>query len=252
MFTERPFLERFGAAAAAGFRAVEFLFPYEHEAEAIRAELDRHGLTQALFNCPPGDWAGGERGTAALPGREEEFRQGVITAIGYAEVLGCERLHCMAGIVGQADREAAFATYVANLRIAAKLAADAGRTVLIEPINGRDMPGYLMNSLALARRAIEAVGAPNLRLQLDLYHAQIIGGDLATTIRAHADVTAHVQIAGVPERYEPDRGEIYYPYLFDVLADTGYTGFIGCEYRPAGRTEDGLGWFEPYRRGQGE
>src|SRR5690606_14964786 len=116
----------------------------------------------------------------------------------------------------------------------------------------RDMPGYLMNSLALARRAIEAVGAPNLRLQLDLYHAQIIGGDLATTIRAHADVTAHVQIAGVPERYEPDRGEIYYPYLFDVLADTGYTGFIGCEYRPAGRTEDGLGWFEPYRRGQGE
>ncbi|QCO18574.1 hydroxypyruvate isomerase (plasmid) [Azospirillum brasilense] len=244
MFTERPFLERFGAAAAAGFDAVEFLFPYDVPAERIKAALDTHGLTQALFNLPPGDWAAGERGIASLPGREAEFRKGVATAIAYAKVLGNRLLHCMAGIPPEGQgRDAALALYTANLRHAAAACAEAGLTLLVEPINNRDMPGYLMNSTALARRVIEAVGAPNLKLQLDLYHCQISEGDLATRIRANADLTAHVQIAGVPDRQEPDRGEVHYPYLFEVLADTGYRGFIGCEYRPCGRTEDGLGWF---------
>ncbi|MBB3264700.1 hydroxypyruvate isomerase [Azospirillum sp. OGB3] len=244
MFTERPFLERFGAAAAAGFDAVEFLFPYDTPAERIRAALDAHGLTQALFNLPPGDWAAGERGVASLPGREAEFREGVAMAIAYARVLGNRRLHCMAGIPPQGkDREEALAVYTGNLRHAAAACAEAGLTLLVEPINNRDMPGYLMNGTVLARRVIGEVGAPNLKLQLDLYHCQISEGDLATRIRANADLTAHVQIAGVPDRQEPDRGEVNYPYLFEVLAETGYRGFIGCEYRPRARTEDGLGWF---------
>ncbi|QCN98239.1 hydroxypyruvate isomerase (plasmid) [Azospirillum argentinense] len=243
MFTERPFLERFGAAAAAGFDAVEFLFPYDVPAERIKAALDAHGLTQALFNLPPGDWAAGERGIASLPGREAEFREGVATAIAYAKVLGNRLLHGMAGIPPQGmDREEALEVYTGNLRHAAAACAEAGLTLLVEPINNRDMPGYLMNGTALARRVIETVEAPNLKLQLDLYHCQISEGDLATRIRANADLTAHVQIAGVPDRQEPDRGEVNYPYLFEVLADTGYRGFVGCEYRPRARTEDGLGW----------
>jgi hydroxypyruvate isomerase len=248
MFTERPFLERFAAAAAAGFDAVEYLFPYEFSATSLKEQLDRHGLVQALFNMPPGDWAAGERGTACLPGREAEFREGVARAVDYARTLGCPRLHCMSGLPPAGlDRDAALETYIGNLHHAAAACADAGLTLLVEPINGRDMPGYLMNSTALARRMIETVGAPNLRLQLDLYHCQISEGDLAMRIRANADLTAHVQIAGVPDRHEPDRGEVNYPYLYEVLAETGYDGFVGCEYRPRGRTEDGLGWFAPYR-----
>ena len=248
MFTEHPFLERFAAASAAGFDAVEYLFPYEFPATNLKERLDRHGLVQALFNMPPGDWAAGERGTACLPGREAEFREGVARAVDYARTLGCPRLHCMSGLPPAGlDRDAALETYIGNLRHAAAACADAGLTLLVEPINGRDMPGYLMNSTALARRVIEAVGAPNLRLQLDLYHCQISEGDLAMRIRANADLTAHVQIAGVPDRHEPDRGEVNYPYLYEVLAETGYDGFVGCEYRPRGRTEDGLGWFAPYR-----
>ncbi len=244
MFAERPFLERFGAAAASGFDAVEFLFPYDVPADRLRAALDAHGLTQALFNLPPGDWAAGERGIACLPGREAEFREGVATAIAYAKVLGNRLLHCMSGIPPAGmEREAALALYADNLRHAAAACAEAGLTLLVEPINNRDMPGYLMNRTALARRVIEEVGAPNLRLQFDIYHCQISEGDLATRIRANADLTAHVQIAGVPDRQEPDRGEVHFPYLFEVLAGTGYRGFIGCEYRPRARTEDGLGWF---------
>lgn len=250
MFTERPLLERFAAAAAAGFDAVEILFPYDHPAERLAAELRRHGLTLALFNLPPGDWAAGERGIACLPGREAEFREGVARAVAYAGVLGNRRLHCMAGVVPpDLERDAALDTYVANLRHAAAACREAGLTLLVEPINGRDMPGYLMNRTELARAVIERVGAPNLRLQLDLYHCQISEGDLATRIRANADLTAHVQIAGAPDRHEPDQGEIRYPYLFDVLAATGYDGFIGCEYRPKGRTEDGLGWLASWKRG---
>ncbi len=249
MFTDVPFLERFARAAAAGFEAVEFLFPYEHPPEAIAAELSRHGLVQALFNLPPGDFAAGERGIASLPGREAEFEAGVETAIRYASALGCRTLHCMAGLLpSEAERPAREALYVENLRRAARRCAQAGITLVIEPINTRDIPGYLLNYQAQARRIIERVGEPNLKLQLDLYHCQIMEGDLARHIEAFADITAHVQIAGVPERHEPDVGEIHYPYLFEVLDRVGYTGWVGCEYRPRARTEDGLRWFEPYRR----
>lgn len=248
MFTERPFLERFAAAAAAGFTVVEFLFPYDHPAETVRAALREAGLTQALFNLPPGDWAAGERGIASLPGREEEFRAGVAKALEYATVLDCPRLHCMAGLLpAGGDRAAALDRYVANLRWAAAACAEAGRTLLVEPINNRDMPGYLMNRTTLAREVIAAVGAPNLRLQLDLYHCQISEGDLAMRIRANLDLIGHIQIAGVPDRHEPDEGEVNYPYLFALLEEVGYDGVIGCEYRPRGRTEDGLGWFAPWR-----
>jgi hydroxypyruvate isomerase len=248
MFTERPFLERFAAAAAAGFEAVEFLFPYDVPAPEIRARLDGHGLRQVLFNLPPGNFDAGERGLAGLPGRTDEFRAGVARALAYADALGCRNLHCMAGIKPAGRDEAElWDTYRRNLAWAAAECASAGRTLLIEPINARDMPGYLMNSTARAREVIADVGSDNLRLQLDLYHCQISEGDLATRIRGNADLTAHVQIAGVPQRHEPDVGEINYPYLFDVLDGTGFDGFVGCEYRPRGRTEDGLGWFAPYR-----
>ena len=249
MFNEVSFLERFGRAAAAGFEAVEFLFPYEHPPEAIAAELRTHGLTQALFNLPPGDWAAGERGLASLPGREAEFRAGVATAITYATATGCRTLHCMAGMLpDEGERGAREALYVENLRHAALEGAKAGLTVLVEPINTRDMPGYLLNYQDQAERIIEMVSEPNLMLQLDLYHCQIMEGDLAEHIEAFLEITGHVQIAGVPERHEPDIGEINYPYLFDRLDRAGYDGWVGCEYRPRGRTEDGLGWFERYRR----
>jgi hydroxypyruvate isomerase len=252
MFTDVPFLERFGRAAAAGFEGVEFLFPYEHPAEAIAAELDRHGLTQALFNLPPGDFAKGERGIACLPGREAEFREGVETALRYAAATRCRALHCMAGLLPEgADRTRHEAVYVENLRHAARRCAEAGITLVIEPINTRDIPGYFLNYQHQARRIVERVGEPNLKLQLDLYHCQIMEGDLARHIREFADITAHVQIAGVPERHEPDLGEVNYPYLFAVLDELGYGGWVGCEYRPKGRTEDGLGWFAPWRRRRG-
>lgn len=249
MFQEVPFLERFGAAAKAGFAAVEFLFPYEHPAEDIAARLRKHDLTQALFNLPPGDFSKGERGIASLPGREAAFEESVETALAYAGPLGCRTLHCMAGLLpDEAERAAREKIYVANLRKAAQACAAQGITLLVEPINTRDIPGYFLNYQAQARRIIEAVGEPNLKLQLDLYHCQIMEGDLAKHIEAFLDITAHVQIAGVPDRHEPDLGEISYPWLFDLLDRLGYEGWIGCEYRPRGRTEDGLGWFEPWRR----
>ena len=249
MFTDRPFLERFAAAEAAGFEAVEYLFPYEHEPEAIRAALDAAGLEQALFNMPPGDFAKGERGIAALPGREAEFRQGLDQALHYAQVIGAKRLHCMAGLLGADDDRAAFSsTYLANLALAAEQAAPLGITILIEPINNRSIPGYFINYQRDGRRIIERVGAPNLKLQLDFFHCQIMEGDLAMHLRELIGVVDHVQVAGVPERHEPDVGELNYPYLFDLLDEVGYAGWVGCEYVPKGRTEDGLGWFEPYRK----
>ena len=249
MFTEVPFLERFAAAEAAGFEAVEYLFPYEHEAEVIRAALDAAGLQQALFNMPPGDFAKGERGIAALPGREAEFRDGLAKALHYAEVIGAQRLHCMAGLIGADDDRAHFSsTYLANLALAAEQAAAAGITILIEPINSRSIPGYFLNYQRDGRRIIERVGASNLKLQLDFFHCQIMEGDLAMHLRELIGVIDHVQVAGVPERHEPDVGEINYPYLFDLLDEVGYAGWVGCEYIPKGRTEDGLGWFQPYRK----
>jgi hydroxypyruvate isomerase len=238
MFTEHPFMERFGVAAAAGFGAVEFLFPYDHPAADIRAELDRTGLALALFNAPPGDWEAGERGTASLAGREAEFRDSMALALDYAAVLRPHRLHIMAGL---ARGEAARATYIANLGHAAHIAGKQG--LCIEPINNRDMPGYHLNNSTDAVAVLDAVGAANLGLQFDLYHAQIMEGDLTRRLEALMPRIAHIQIAGVPDRHEPDTGEVDYPHLFGVLDRLGYDGFVGCEYRPAGRTGDGLGWF---------
>lgn len=241
MFTEVPFPERFARAARAGFKAVEFLFPYDHLPEEVAAWLRHNGLANALFNLPPGDWAAGERGLAALPGREAEFRESVATALRYALACGTPCLHAMAGLVSAgANRE----TYVANLRHAARELAKHGRTLLIEPLNPRDMPGYLLATQADAHAIREEVGEPNLKVQMDFYHAQIVEGDLAATFRKYAPHVGHVQIAGVPDRHEPDDGEVNYPYLFRLLDDLGYAGWVGCEYRPRGRTEDGLGWLK--------
>ncbi|GGF02443.1 hydroxypyruvate isomerase [Aliidongia dinghuensis] len=248
MFSEYDFLDRFSAAADAGFKAVEYLFPYEYSAEELARRLESAKLTQALFNLPPGDWAKAERGLAALPGREADFAHALDRAIAYARPLNCAKLHAMAGILPPGtDPAAARRTYVANLRRAAEHAAEAGITILIEPINTRDIPGYFLNRPAEARAIIEEVGAANLRLQFDIYHCQIMVGDLATQLRAHADITGHIQIAGVPDRHEPDVGEINYPYLFNVIDEIGYDGWIGCEYRPRGETADGLGWLDPWR-----
>ncbi|MGR7922934.1 2-oxo-tetronate isomerase [Zobellella denitrificans] len=247
MFTEVPFMARFQAARAAGFRAVEYLFPYAEDKDAIAAELKRQGLTQALFNMPPGDWEAGERGLASLPGREAEFRAGVATALAYAEALGCTQLHAMAGLCQPGlSREQQQATYVANIRYAADQAAPKGILVLIEPINSRDMPGYFLSTQVQAEALLAAIDRPNVRIQLDLYHCQIMEGDLTRTIDRLWGKFSHIQIASVPERHEPDQGEVNYPWLFDYLDAKGYDGFLGCEYRPRGQTEAGLGWFAPW------
>lgn len=245
MFTEVPFLERFGAAAKAGFEGVEFLFPYEHSPQEIAGLLKGNGLDNVLFNMPPGDWTAGERGMACLPGREAEFRAGVARAIEYAIALGTPRLHAMAGLLpAGGDRELHRKTYIDNLRHAAAAAARQGLMLLIEPINTRDMPGYFLNTQAEAHAIREEVGAPNLKVQMDLYHAQIVEGDLATKIRRYLPHIGHIQIASVPERNEPDRGEINYPYLFRLLDTLGYTGWLGCEYRPVNGTVEGLAWLK--------
>lgn len=241
MFTEHPFMERFAAAAAAGFTGVEYLFPYDHDPAAIRAALGALGLQQALFNAYPGDWEAGERGLAALPGREADFRAAMERTLEFAEIIDPSRIHVMAGLAeGAAARE----TYIANLAAACAMAPD--RRFVIEPINSRDMPGYHLATSADAIAVIEKVGAPNLALQFDLYHAQIMEGDLTRRIEALAPRIEHVQVAGVPDRHEPDTGELAFEHLMAVLDRVGYDGWVGCEYRPAGRTEDGLAWL---RRG---
>jgi hydroxypyruvate isomerase len=243
MYNEHPFLERFAAAADDGFQAVEFLFPYAFEAQAIADALQRNRLELVLFNTVPGDFDHGERGLAALPGRESEFLAGVDRAIAYARQLGCPRVHAMAGLVpAGARREAHHAVYVANLREAAARCAVHGIDVLIEPINTRDIPGFFLNRQAEAHAIVAEVGASNLKVQMDLYHCQIVEGDLATKIRQYLPGIAHLQIAGVPERHEPDRGEVHYPYLFALLDELGYDGWIGCEYRPRVGTRAGLDW----------
>lgn len=247
MFTEVPFIERFGKAAAAGFEAVEFLFPYAHTPEAVAAEVTRHGLTVALFNMPPGDWEAGERGMAAIPGRAQEFRDNVDIALRYALALGCRTLHAMSGITEGLDRAACEATFVENFRHAADRLAPHGITLLVEPINSRNMPGYFIAHQADAVALLDRVDRPNASVQLDLYHAQIMDGDLTRLIQKMKGRFAHVQLASVPERHEPDEGELNYPHLYSVLDAEGYEGWIGCEYNPRGVTEDGLGWFAPWR-----
>ncbi|MCT8970469.1 2-oxo-tetronate isomerase [Microbaculum marinisediminis] len=248
MFTELPFLDRFATAREAGFKGVEFLFPYDFEAGEIAARLDDNGLTQALFNLPPGNWEAGERGLAAMPGREAEFDAALDTALAYAEALDCTLLHAMAGIPGpDIDPDAAMDTYVSNLKKAGDAAAARGVTILIEPINQRDNPGYFLSDLEAGRRVIEAVGSAHVRLQLDLYHRQVTRGDLIHAIRDYLDISRHVQVANPPERADPGTGEINYPHVFAELERRGYAGWIGCEYRPPAGTAESLNWFEPYR-----
>lgn len=255
MFTEHPFEARFEAAARAGFRAVEFLFPYDWPSTQVAQWLAEAGVENVLFNLPPGDWVSGERGLAALPGREIEFRAALRKALDYAQVLGTPRLHVMAGLIpAGADaglRARMRETYLDNLRWAAQEALQAERTLLIEPINPRDIPGYWLNHQQEALDVIAEVGAPNLRLQFDLYHAQIVDGDLTRRIERQVGLTGHVQIAGVPDRHEPDAGELAITHLLATLDRVGYAGWVGCEYRPRGQTEAGLGWIAaaaPYAR----
>jgi hydroxypyruvate isomerase len=245
MFNEVPFLDRFAAAAAAGFRAVEYLFPYEYSPEEIGERLREHQLENVLFNLPPGEWAAGERGITCIPGREEEFRAGVEKALSYAVSLGVRRLHAMAGLApANADPGALKATYIANLRYAAGRLAPQGITLLIEAINTRDMPGFYLNTQAQSYAACCAVNLPNIKMQLDFYHTQIMEGDLETKLRKYAPCWGHMQVASVPKRNEPDSGEVNFPYLFRVLDEVGYDGWVGCEYRPAGKTLDGLAWLK--------
>ena len=247
MYQEHAFLDRFGAAAKDGFKGIEFLFPYAHPAADIRARLTEHGLAQTLFNGPPGDWDAGERGLASLPGRETEFKQGVASALEYARVLGNARVHLMAGLIRPGEERARRReTYVRNLAYAAKEAASAGVTVVIEPINTRDIPGFFLNRQDEAHAICAEVGAPNLKVQMDFYHCQIVEGDLAMKLRKYIAGVGHIQIAGVPERQEPDLGEINYAYLFRLMDELGYAGWVGCEYRPKGGTSAGLGWLRPW------
>ena len=243
MFNEVPFLERFDAAARAGFAACEFLFPYEHPASTLKSRLTAAGLTQVLFNMPPGDWAKGERGTASLPGRQAEFRDSVKQALDYATTLDCKLVHCMAGIplAGTAFATAA-AVYAANLAWGAELAHGAGVKLIIEPINHRDMPGFHLNTLAQAAAVIAAVGPDRLGLQFDIYHCQITEGDITKRMEHHLPIIAHMQLADVPARNEPGTGEIGWPYVFSRVDALAYQGWIGCEYRPAGDTVAGLSW----------
>jgi hydroxypyruvate isomerase len=245
MFNEVPFLERFARARAAGFEGVEFLFPYEFPAADVAHALKSQGLTQALFNMPPGNWEKGERGMAALPGRQGEFEAGVETALEYARALDCRSLHCMAGVIPVGvDPAEAERIYTANLTYAAQRLAAEGRTLLIEPLNHRDAPGYLLSRQDHARGIIERAHLENLRLQFDVYHCQIVHGDLIRWMEKLMPVIGHVQIADVPDRHEPGSGEINYPNVLAALDRLGYEGWVGCEYRPAAGTEEGLGWMQ--------
>jgi len=254
LYQELPFLERFGAAADDGFEAVEFLFPYDYAPAVLAEQLARHRLQQVLFNAPPGDWAQGEKGLACLPGREDEFLSSVERALVYAQALNCPRVHVMAGIMPAAiSADVLRATFVANFRAAARLAAPHGITLLIEPLNQRDNPGYFVSRQDDAHALIGEIGEPNVGVQMDLYHCQIVEGDVAMKIRQWlpGGRVSHFQIAGVPERHEPDVGELNYRYLLavvdEVAAQCGWQGWVGCEYRPArgavaGGTRAGLGW----------
>ncbi|WP_302139375.1 hydroxypyruvate isomerase [Halomonas alkalicola] len=248
LFTEVEFLDRFEAAARAGFKGVEYLFPYDYPAEELKRRLDANGLTQVLFNLPAGDWAAGERGIACHPDRVEEFREGVERAIAYVQVLGNTQVNCLAGIKPEVvSDDQARATLVENLRFAAEKLAAAGILLIAEPINTRDIPGFFLNRTEQALAIFDEVGSDNLKLQYDIYHMQIMEGDLAPTMEKHLARIAHVQIADTPGRHEPGTGEIHYPFLFAHLDRLGYDGWIGAEYKPAGRTEEGLGWLDAVR-----
>ena len=245
MFNEHDFPNRFAAAAKAGFDAVEFLFPYDYSPAEVAQWHKENNLKNVLFNLPPGDWAAGERGIAALPGREAEFRAGVAKAIDYALALGTPQLHMMAGLVpAGSDMAIHRKTYLENMKFAAQALAKHNLNLLLEPINTRDMPGYFLNTQVQAHELRVESGEPNVKVQMDFYHAQIMEGDLAETFKKYFKDIGHTQIASVPKRNEPDDGEVNYPNLYQLLDEMGYEGYVGCEYRPKGKTEDGLDWFK--------
>ena len=246
LFTEHDFLDRFDAAAECGFDTVEVLFPYDYPAAAIARRLARNKLTMALINAPPGNMAAGERGLAALAGRTNDFRDSIALAAHYAEALDAGRVHIMAGMAEVEDAEVQ-ATYRDNIAFAADYLAPRQIEATIEPINGRDIPGYFLHDFDTAVRLIRELARPNLKLQFDVYHRQILHGDVTTALRDLMRLIGHIQIASVPGRNEPDGEELNYPFLFDELDRLGYAGFVGCEYRPRGGTREGLGWFAPYR-----
>ncbi len=248
MFTEVPFLDRFERAARAGFKAVEFLFPYEFPAAEIAARLKDNGLQQVLFNGPPGDWTRGERGIAALPGRQAEFREGIRQALKYSVALGCPLLHVMAGLKPEGmPYDTILATYAANLAWAAREAHKVGVKPIIEPINHRDIPGFFLNTTDQGAAIIQGLGAERVGLQFDLYHCAITEGDISRRVEKHLPLIAHMQVADNPGRNEPGTGEVNWPFVFRRIDELGYQGWIGCEYRPAGETEAGLGWFDAFR-----
>ncbi len=247
MYNEVDFLERFGAAAKAGFRGVEYLFPYPYDKNQLKEQLAKHKLTQVLHNLPAGDWGKGERGIACHPDRVSEFQEGVGKAVDYATTLGCKQVNCLAGIAPEgvaADKLRE--TFVGNLKFAAGELKKAGIRLLIEPINTLDIPGFYLSRTQQALDIIRDVGSDNLFVQYDIYHMQIMEGDLARTMEKNLKLIAHMQLADNPGRHEPGTGEINYPFLFGHIDRIGYQGWIGCEYKPAGATEAGLGWVKPY------
>ena len=247
MFMDLPFLDRFDAAAKAGFKGVEFMFPYDFAAADIQQRLADNGLELVLFNGPPGNTQANERGLASLPGREAEFKASIALALEYAAVLGNKRLHVMAGLMpAGADRARHREVYVKNIAYAAGQAKALGLTVVIEPINTRDIPGFFINRQDEAHAVCRETGADNAKVQMDFYHCQIVEGDLTRTYETFQAGIGHTQIAGVPDRHEPDLGEVNYPAIFELLDRTGYAGWVGCEYRPKAGTSEGLGWLKPY------
>jgi hydroxypyruvate isomerase len=246
LFNEHEFLDRFGAAARAGFKGVEFHFPYDFDKAVLAEVVLTSGVEVVVFNLPAGNWAAGERGIACLPERKAEFQEGVGRAIDYAEALGCTRLNCLAGIQA-GDHDKAMETLVDNLRFAAAATQRAGIQLLLEPLNNRDNPGFLVPTTAQALQVLDAVDSRNLQLQYDVYHAQMMEGDLTRTLETHLAQIGHIQIADNPGRHEPGTGEICFPFLFRRLEQLGYAGWIGCEYKPSGATLDSFGWLAEWR-----
>jgi hydroxypyruvate isomerase len=245
LFQEVPFFDRFGAAAKAGFKGIEILFPYDQPAHEIRAALEAHGQEMVLLNAPPGNFGAGDRGIAAVPGREKEFRDTFDQALAYMEVLSCRRIHVMSGITKSFDQQEAHRTLLANLSYALEKIGDSGLSILLEPINTRDFPGYFLTTVEHADDILHELShPPALKIQFDWYHAQIMGGDLSRKTEKFFSKVGHFQLAGVPDRAEPDRGEVNFPHLFDLVDALHYEGWIGCEYRPKGRTEEGLTWLQ--------
>ena len=245
LYTEVDFLDRFKAAADDGFKGVEYLFPYAYPAADLAAKLKENGLEQVLHNLPAGDWAAGERGIACHPDRVEEFKKGVDQAVEYATTLGCKQVNCLAGIVPEGvSKEQAHATFVSNMKFAADKLKTAGIRLLMEPINTFDIPGFFLNYTAQAAAIQDEIGSDNVFIQYDIYHAQRMEGELANTFKTNQSRITHVQLADNPGRNEPGTGEINYAFLFQFLDNAGYDGWIGCEYKPAGKTSAGLGWRE--------